>query len=796
MILRFAWGKRCHRFSSGLRSSMMFPVSPSKLFHDRPSSDMPNHLIAETSPYLLQHVDNPVDWHPWGDEALGLARELDRPIFLSIGYSACHWCHVMEHESFENVGIAALLNQWFICIKVDREERPDLDQIYMTAVQAMIGSGGWPMSVFLTPALKPFYGGTYWPPTARGGQPGFREVLAGVHDAWVNRRAAVDNQADELTNHVVQLSSPTSPRSPLTEGTLRRVMQSLIQTADPVHGGFGSAPKFPHSMAIRLGMRCWKRFGGGAGAASRADQSAPGTAATQSPVTSPELQVAEQVLNLVTLTLDKMARGGIYDHLGGGFARYSTDERWLVPHFEKMLYDNAQLVPAYLEAYQITGRPDFARVARETLDYVQREMTQPSGGFYSTQDADSEGVEGKFFVWSAAEVDAVLNDSVAPGDRGLAPAASLAVEAARDASSILKYCYDISPQGNWEHSNILHRPHSDQQDADTLGLNPDDLVAILARGRQKLFNIRSQRVWPGRDDKVLTSWNGLMIGAMALGANVLGEPRYADAARAAADFILAEMVEPAVAGDATCRLLHSYQDGRARFNGYLDDYAAMIDGLCELYQTVFDVRYLTAALGLAERMLAQFWDSAGTGFFYTSADHETLIARNKETFDNATPSGNSLAAIGLLKLARLTGRADLEIKAVATLEMMSGQLEQMPLAAGLSLMALDFLLGPTHEIVIAEGPATDVEREVELPTSHSAVSRRLIARLHQRFVPNKVIHWRAAGESDGQLSEATRTVLNGKVALRQQTTAYVCEHGKCGLPIVGDRAVSDLLERL
>ncbi len=682
---------------------------------------MSNKLANETSPYLLQHANNPVEWWPWCDEALQLAQQLERPIFLSIGYSACHWCHVMEHESFENPDIAALMNQWYVCIKVDREERPDLDQIYMSAVQIMTGSGGWPMSVFLTPELKPFYGGTYWPPTARWGRPGFREILAGVNDAWRSRRDAVDAQANELTSRVLEVASPSVQPSPLNEDVLQNAMRTLIRSADRTHGGFGSAPKFPHPMDLRVALRCWRRFQN------------------------------SEVLDIATLTLDKMARGGIYDHLGGGFARYSTDERWLVPHFEKMLYDNALLVPVYLEAFQITGRIDFARVARETLDYVLREMTQPKGGFYSTQDADSEGEEGKFFVWSEEQIIKLLG---------------------QEDAAVFNAYYDVSPSGNWEHTNILNVPRTHEQVAAMLQMDADRLSAILVRSRAKLFEARCQRVWPGRDDKVLVGWNGLMMTAMAMGANVLNEPKYAEAARAAADFILCEMREP------DGRLLHSYKDGRARFNGYLDDYAALIDGLCELYQAVFDAKYLDSAISLAERMLSQFWDDAERGFFYTSGDHETLIARNKETHDNATPSGNSLAATALLKLARLTGRLDLEDKALATLEMMSGLMNRIPLAAGQSLIALEFLLGPTHEVVVVEG-------------NHESRARRddtemdVLGELHRRFVPNKVVHHRSFRQTDDQVPERIRSAVSSKVAVNGLDSMYICERGCCHAPVVG-----------
>ncbi len=890
----------------------------------KPPSTMPNRLAHETSPYLLQHANNPVEWWPWCDEAIQTARRHERPIFLSIGYSACHWCHVMEHESFEDPVIASLMSERFVCIKVDREERPDLDQIYMSAVQAMTGSGGWPMSVFLTPELKPFFGGTYWPPTARWGRPGFREILLGVSDAWQNRREAVLAQSEELTGHVVAAASANVEPSPLNEEILRGAMRSLLRSADRVHGGFGSAPKFPHPMDLRVALRCWKRFEAaeGQGLSDKRQNASSATA-------SPSALAPQPLLDIALLTLNKMANGGIYDHLGGGFARYSTDERWLVPHFEKMLYDNALLVPAYLEAFQITGEPDFARVARETLDYILREMTQPQGGFYATQDADSEGVEGKFFVWSEAEVDAALGEasqesgdgrqeeagtlvpsppssgerarvrgpsgenayqSLTPEERtphpnplpskargeGTGTETSLTTPASPSTldpqpSTLFKLCYDISARGNWEHSNILNRVLTHAEAAEKLKVDPTQLEAVLATCRQKLFDVRSQRIWPGRDEKVLVSWNGLMIAAMSLGANVLGEPKYAAAARAAADFILREMVEasgqesgdwsqgevgtlvpsppssgerarvrgpngddasqPLTAEERTphpnplpskargegtgadsspstlnpppsTRLLHSYKDGRARFNAYLDDYAALIDGLCELYQAVFEAKYLDAALGLAQRMLDQFWDDANGGFFYTSNDHETLIARNKETHDNATPSGNSLAATALLKLARLTGRMDLEAKAVATLELMSGLMNRIPLAAGQSLIALDFLLGPTHELVVVEGVKEresgdrDQAAGVRSQQEQEVDAARILSGLHQRFVPNKVVHRREAATSDETLPPATRSMLSGKTAINGEASLYICRFGACEPPAVGAVPIADVIERL
>jgi uncharacterized protein YyaL (SSP411 family) len=531
-----------------------------------------------------------------------------------------------------------------------------------------------------------------------------------------------------VTDHVLSVAVPSSPRTALTPELLDNALKSLVRVADREEGGFGSAPKFPHPMDVRLLMRCWKRTSGSA---------------------------ADEALSIATLTLEKMARGGIYDHLGGGFARYSTDSRWLVPHFEKMLYDNALLIPAYLEAWQITGRADFRTVAIESLDYVLREMTQPDGGFYSTQDADSEGVEGKFFVWSEAEIDSILQADAAA----------------------FKLCYDVTGRGNWEHQNILNRRMTHDDAAKALKQSPESLEELLARCRQTLFDVRSKRIHPGRDEKLLVSWNGMMIAAMAMGARVLNVPKYAAAAASAADFILAR-VRSSDGG-----LLHCFKDGRARFNAYLDDYACLIDGLCELYQSVFDARYLAAALELSDRLLRQFWDDEQLGYFYTSDDHESLIARTKETHDNATPSGNGMAATALLKLARLTGRADLEARAVATLEMMSGQLARVPMACGQSLIALDFLLGPSHELTIAAGNRPDD-------------AQQLLTELSRVYLPNIVVHYRAADVSDAELPACLQAGLSLKLSRDQQATMFVCQNGTCGEPAVGDLKIREAMTSL
>ena len=528
-----------------------------------------NHLGQETSPYLRQHAHNPVDWYPWSTEALEQARQLDRPIFLSIGYSACHWCHVMEHESFEDPQIGRILNDHFISIKVDREERPDLDQIYMTAVQMMTGQGGWPMSVFLTPQREPFWGGTYFPPEDRYGRPGFRRILLSVAEAWQNRRDQIHQAAADLTGHLQGVLRLEAGEACLEPELLQHAALQLERSFDPRHGGFGTAPKFPHPMDLRLLLRVWQRFGN------------------------------ETALGMVRLTLDRMAMGGLYDHLGGGFHRYSTDEHWLVPHFEKMLYDNALLAEAYLEAYQATREPFYREVVEGTLEYVRREMTSPEGPFYSTQDADSEGQEGKFFVWSAAEV-----------EQGLG----------QEAARIFSQVYGVCPEGNWEDHNILHRRATFADEARRLGLAEPKLRRILDEARRLLLEVRGRRTWPGRDEKVLTSWNGLMIGTFAQAAQVLDSSVYAAIATRAADFLLRTMRAP-----DGC-LYHTWTAGHApKLNGYLDDYANLLDALVSVYETTFEPRWIEAALDMAGVMIEQFWDEAEGGFFYTGRNHEPLL---------------------------------------------------------------------------------------------------------------------------------------------------------------------------
>jgi uncharacterized protein YyaL (SSP411 family) len=682
-----------------------------------------NRLSHETSPYLRQHAHNPVDWHPWDAEALQLAKQLDRPIFLSIGYSACHWCHVMEHESFENEEIAKILNDNFVSIKVDREERPDLDQIYMASVQMLTGSGGWPMSVFLTPDLKPFTGGTYFPPDDRYGRPGFKRLLLHIADVWRTRRAEVEEAASQITGHLRDFGRLEAEEGELDASLLRTAAGGLARAFDSRHGGFGQAPKFPHPMDLRLLLRCWKRFDD------------------------------PQALEMVRVTLDHMARGGIYDHLGGGFARYSTDERWLAPHFEKMLYDNALLVHCYLEAFQAAGEPFYREVVEETLGWVLREMTSPDGPFYSTLDADSEGEEGKFYVWTAAEIEQVLG---------------------REDAELFAAVYGIEPEGNWEHGqNILHRVKTFAQYARLNGMSETDLRGRLDACRRKLFEVRGRRVWPGRDDKALTSWNGLMIGALAQAAQVLDSPDYAEAAGRAADFILTRM------RTKDGRLLRTWSAGsEPKLNAYLEDYSFLLDGLVSLYEATFAPRWIEAALDLTEVMIDQFWDAADGGFFYTGRDHESLIARGKDPHDNAIPSGNSMAVTALLRLVKLTGRMDLQEKAEATLRLYRGLLGAHPLAAGQMLLALDFHLGPVQEIALVGDPAAED-------------TRRVLRLLNGAYQPHRVMALKKLGNDEKKLEEMM-PLLAGKTS-QGPVTVYVCRNFTCQAPLVDVEAIEAAL---
>ncbi len=683
----------------------------------------PNRLIHETSPYLLQHAYNPVDWYPWGPEALERARREDKPILLSIGYSACHWCHVMERESFEDEATARLMNEHFVCIKVDREERPDLDAIYMEAVQAMTHHGGWPMTVFLLPDGTPFYGGTYFPPAPRYGMPSFQQVLLAVASAYRSQREQVERSAHQLRELLCQqpqLGGVSGPEA-LAPAILEQAERVLAQTFDEVNGGFGGAPKFPQPMCLEALLRIAQRTG------------------------KPE------TLHMVRLTLDKMAQGGIYDHLGGGFHRYSVDAQWLVPHFEKMLYDNAQLARVYLHAYLATGEPFYRRICEETLDYVLREMTSPEGGFYSTQDADSEGEEGKFYLWTPAEVHALL------GEEG---------------GRLFCAYFDVTERGNFEGKSILHTPRAAEEVAAEQGVSEGRLQEMIERGRRVLLAAREQRVKPARDEKILTAWNGLMLQAFAEAAATLERDDYRRAAVRNAEFVLSALRAP---GEGPLRLHRSYKDGQARLNAYLEDYACYAAGLLALYEATFDRRWFEAAQRLAGTMIDQFADDAGGGFFDTSADHEALLTRPKNLYDSATPSGSSMACEVLLRLAEYLDDADYRARTERLLAGLRDALAQHPSAFGELLCALDFYLGPVKQIALVGDP-------------HDERMRALLRVVYGHYLPNKVVALRLPGP-EGDEAATCIPLLREREAIGQQATAYVCEHFTCRLPVTDPQAL-------
>ncbi|HEX2180660.1 MAG TPA: thioredoxin domain-containing protein [Rubrobacteraceae bacterium] len=680
---------------------------------------MSNRLANETSPYLLQHKDNPVDWYPWGEEALERAREEDKPILLSVGYSACHWCHVMERESFEDEETARMMNEHFVNIKVDREERPDIDSIYMSAVQALTRGGGWPMTVFLTPDGAPFYGGTYFPPAPRGGLPSFQQVLLSLADAYENRRDEVLRSAESVREYLRAATGAAIPKSAVGTGLLDNAARSLLSELDSRFGGFGGAPKFPQAMNLEVLLRHHHRTGDG------------------------------EALSGVETTLRAMANGGIYDQLGGGFARYSVDRYWLVPHFEKMLYDNALLSRLYLEAYQATGDPLYRRIAEETLDYVLRDMTDPEGGFYSAEDADSEGEEGKFYVWTPAEIRAVLD----PEEVELAE----------------RY-WDVTERGNFEGSNILHVPRPPEAVAAEFGLSPEELWGRVVGIRSKLFAAREERVRPGRDEKVLAAWNGLMLRSFALASRVLDREDYRETARRNAAFLLERL-------GAGGRLHRSYKDGRARFNGYLEDYAMVADGLVALYEATFEMRWLAEAEALCDAVLELFWDEEKRTFYDTPADHEELVTRPRDVYDSAAPSGNSVAADVLLRLALLLDREDYRARAEAVLEELSGGMEKLPGGFGRLLAALDFYLSRPREVAI-------------IGDADSPDTRALIETVYARYLPNKVVAGRAPEDEEpaGLVPLlADRPTRDGKA------TAYVCEGYACQMPATEPEELAEQL---
>ena len=781
-----------------------------------------NHLINETSPYLLQHAHNPVDWYPWGDEAFERAKAEDMPVLVSIGYSACHWCHVMEHESFEDEAAAQLMNENFVSIKVDMEERPDVDQIYMTFVQMTTGRGGWPMNVFLPPDKLPFFGGTYFPPVSRYNMPSWPQILTSIAEAWREKRDELLHSANEIVSEIRRVGKAEFAPTAVSEDVLENAFASFVRSFDAKNGGVGVAPKFPPAMSLEFLLRYWKRTGN------------------------------ENALEIVKHTAAKMANGGIYDQLGGGFHRYATDAIWLVPHFEKMLYDNAQLIRVYLHLYQIArsggnasmnerasvadeegtlpnGRVSasiesadaefYKRIAVETLEYVKREMLDRSGGFYSSQDADSEGVEGKFFVWTAQEIVEVLSEDDGP---------------------IFNDYYDVTEEGNFEGANILNvknpvatapgtgkggtgRNASVNERASVNGVE-STLPYGHVSARKRLFEEREKRVKPFRDEKVLTAWNGLMLAAFAEAAAVLGSEDYLEIAKRNADFLLGNLVEeesttpsaeaaatppqtgaepkrttpsaeaaatpPQIGGEPKRTtpsaqksgghpsfvrrgaLLRTWKDGRAKLNGYIEDHANLADGLIELYQASGEMRYLLEAKRLADAMITEFWDEENGGVFFTSNDHEELIVRNKDFYDNATPAGNSVAADVLLKLSKFFGEEKYERFAATVLRLVAPQISRYPQGVGRALSAIEFFLAPVKEVVIIGEKGNDLEREI-----------------FGEFLPNKVVVLSAEPERHAEFLPLLqdREMIDGKA------TAYVCENFVCQRPVVTPAELRELL---
>lgn len=688
-----------------------------------------NRLASETSPYLLQHQNNPVDWFPWCAEALLKARAEDKPIFLSIGYSACHWCHVMEHESFENPEIADFLNRHFISIKVDREERPDLDQIYMQAVMAINGHGGWPLSAFLTPDQDFFFGGTYWPPTPNHQMPGFLQVLGSVLEAWHERRDQVSQQSKQITEMLATIPENSSSEA-FDAVIFDDAVQILHNRFDNTFGGFGSAPKFPHPMDLLFLLQRYENQG-----------------SAFNDGTTPQ---AKSMLEMVEVTLKRMTYGGIFDHLAGGYARYSVDARWLVPHFEKMLYDNAQLARALVHTGRITGERFYRQTCEKTLDYLLNYMTDAKGGFYSTEDADSEGVEGKFYVWTVEEICSVLGETTGR-----------------------RFCelYDVSLAGNFEGKNILNLPVSFAEFADQRNLDQEQLILEMRQARQQLLAVRDQRVRPGLDDKVLTNWNGLAIESFADAAVILQRPDYAEAATRAAEFIWEHMRQE------DGRLLHAYRNDQAHLPAYLDDYACLMNAFVSLYRVEFDSKWIGRAKELAELLLRHFYHPENGAFFFTADDHEKLIARTQEFQDSAVPSGNAMAATALIRLGRLTGNLDwIERGRRAALGAMP-LLRRAANAASQSLIALGIYDLGNQLYVLAKGQDPKVNQRVT----------DQLAKTLPWGTPLIVI----GGETE--VNSPFGEILQGKEALEGQPTLYVCRDFHCELPVIGEQKIETTL---
>ncbi len=688
-----------------------------------------NRLVFEKSPYLLQHAANSVDWYPWGEEAFKRAEKEDKPVFLSVGYTTCHWCHVMERESFEDEEVAQLMNDAFVCIKVDREERPDVDNVYMTVTQAITGHGGWPMTVVMTPDKRPFFAGTYLPKNGAQGRPGMMDFIPSIKTYWVEQRDRLLESAEQITNAVKNISGG-SPGEELTEKVLDAAVEQLASRFDPREGGFGGTPKFPIPHNLSFLLRHGKRTGN------------------------------ENAIFMAEETLVKMRRGGVCDHVGFGFHRYSTDQHWLLPHFEKMLYDQALMALAYTDAYHATGKSEYATWTREILTYVLRDMTSEEGGFYSAEDADSEGEEGKFYVWDPAEVVKILGK--AEGD-------------------LFNRVYNIEEGGNFFDEatrapsglNIPHLRKDLSEIAIDLGSDESDLRERLSASRQKLFDVRENRIHPQKDDKILTDWNGLMIAAFARAGMVLSEPTFVAAAKKASDFVLTTL-----RGDDG-RLKKRYRLGDAGLPAHLEDHAFLAWGLLELYEATFDARYLSEASGITEIMLAHFLDESEGGFFLTADDGEDLLVRSKAVFDNAMPSGNSVAALNLVRLARITGNPKLEEEARGVLRGFAKSVEEFPSAHTQLLAAVEFLVADSAEVVVVGKPDAQDTRD-------------MLSALRRDFRPNKVVLFRDATESESPLDQLAPFSAN-HVMVDGKATAYVCRRGACKQPVTDIDSMMDAL---
>lgn len=676
------------------------------------TNSIPNRLIAEKSPYLLQHAYNPVKWYPWSDEAFESARRENKPVFLSIGYSTCHWCHVMNHESFEDEEVAALLNKNYISIKVDREERPDVDHLYMSVCQALTGQGGWPLTIIMTPEKKPFFAGTYFSKGRKYGRKGLMDILPQIAGKWSEDSAQISQMGDQIIAET-QSRLIANLQGEISEESLEQAFQMYDKMFDPQHGGFGDAPKFPTAHNLSYLLRYYTRTGN------------------------------EQALAMVEKTLDSMYRGGMYDHIGWGFARYSTDERWLVPHFEKMLYDNALLTMTYIEAYQVTGKQQYAEVAEQIIAYVLRDMTDEHGAFYCAEDADSEGEEGKFYVWKPAEIRQLLGEE--EGEL---------------------YCrvYDITDSGNFEGHSIPNLIQWTIEDAARLqGVPLNELRARLEASRHKLFEHREKRIHPHKDDKILTSWNGLMIMALAKAAKALNKPEYAEAARRASDFIARELRRE------DGRILARYREGEAAYLGYVDDYAFYVWGLIELYEATFDIELLQLAVELNADMLTLFWDPEQGGLFFYGHDGEQLFTRPKEIYDGAMPSGNSAAALNMAKLARYTYDAGLSQKTDEQLQAFAGSVQKYPSGHALFLIALDYVISAPSEIVLAGDP-------------NKPDLLAMKEKLQRRFMPHAIYMLHPSTEQ-GEAARKLIPLLRDKVVLGGRATAYICENFACHAPV-------------